>query len=58
MSTHAKPDHFFQAIEHCIACKFSTHTAILMANGFARRGMVDASDGCVHYAMMLMGGET
>ena len=54
MNHKANPNHFFKAIDHCIAAKFSKAQAQVMAKGYSRRGMVDAADGCMHYSMILI----
>lgn len=50
----ANAEHFFKAFEHCLKCKMTKHQAMIMSKGFSKRGMLDASEGCAHYAMRLM----
>ena len=50
----ANSDHFFRAFELCLANKFSHAQAIVMSKGFALRGLIDASDGCAHYALRML----
>jgi len=52
----ANAEHFFKAFEHCMKCKFTSQQAMVMSCGFSRRGFIDASEGCAHYAMMLLVG--
>lgn len=47
----ANAEHFFKAFEHCLKCKMNDRQAMIMANGFDKQGLQDASSGCVHYAM-------
>ena len=49
--TSAKPEHFFKAFEHCLKCRMTKKQALVMARGFSKRGMVDASEGATHYAL-------
>jgi hypothetical protein len=48
------PDHFLKAFEHCLKCRFTKTQAMVMSKGFSKRGFIDASEGCAHYAMRLM----
>jgi len=48
----ANAEHFFKALEHCIKCKFTRHQAMVMSRCFSRRGLIDAGEGCSHYALM------
>jgi len=52
----ANAEHFFRAFEHCMKSGFSMQQAMVMSRGFARRGLVDASEGCSHYALMMLAG--
>ncbi len=52
----ANAEHFFKAIEHCLKCRFTKAQAMIMSRGFSRRGFIDASEGCMHYALMLFEG--
>ena len=50
----AKPDHFFQAFELCLNGAFSKKQAMVMAHGFSKHGLLDAQEGCMHYALRIM----
>lgn len=50
----ANANHFFKAFEHCLKCKMNVKQAIIMGKGFSKRGLVDASEGCIHFAMRLI----
>jgi hypothetical protein len=50
----ANAEHFFKALEHCIKCKFTRHQAMVMSRCFSRRGLIDAGEGCSHYALMTL----
>lgn len=50
----ANAEHFFKAFEHCMKRKFSRQQAMVMSRGFSRRGLVDASEGCSHYALRML----
>ena len=52
---HANTNHFFKAYEHCLNCKFSAQHALIMSRGFAARGLIDAAEGCAHYALAVIG---
>jgi hypothetical protein len=49
----ANQAHFMVGFNHCVKCGFTKSQALVMAKGFAMRGMIDASEGCVHYALIL-----
>lgn len=51
---HANPEHFDKAFNLCVNNKFTKQQALIMANGFDKRGLQDASAGCTHYALRLM----
>ena len=50
----ANAEHFFKAFEHCMKCEFTRQQAMVMSRGFSRRGLIDASEGCSHYALILV----
>ena len=50
----ANAEHFFKAFEHCLKCKMTKQQAMVMSKGFSKRGLIDAAEGCTHYAMRLM----
>lgn len=50
----ANAEHFFKAFEHCMKCEFTRQQAMVMSRGFSRRGLIDASEGCSHYALMML----
>lgn len=52
----ANAEHFFKAFEHCMKSKFTRQQAMVMSRGFSRRGLIDASEGCSHYALMMLAG--
>lgn len=49
MSAH--PDHFFRAFERCLQNRFSDSQALIMAEGYNKKGLIDASSGAMHYAL-------
>ena len=51
---HAKPEHFDKAFNLCINNNFTKQQTFVMANGFDKRGLIDASAGCMHYVLRLM----
>ncbi|MFA7708478.1 MAG: hypothetical protein WCX73_06005 [Candidatus Pacearchaeota archaeon] len=51
---HAKPEHFDKAFNLCVNNKFTKQQALIIANGFNKRGLIDASEGCMHYVLRLM----
>ena len=53
----ANAEHFFKAFEHCMKCEFTRQQAMVMSRGFSRRGLIDASEGCSHYALMMLAGQ-
>jgi hypothetical protein len=53
MNIGANQDHFMLGFNHCFQCGLTKSQALVMARGFAMRGMVDASEGCTHYALAL-----
>ena len=50
----ANAEHFVTAFEHCLKCKMTKQQAMVMSKGFSKRGLIDAAEGCTHYAMRLM----
>jgi len=48
---HTNPDSHARAFDLCVAGRFSTRQAMVMANGFAARGHTDASEGCTSYVL-------
>lgn len=56
MGMKANAEHFFKAFEHCMKCEFTRQQAMVMSRGFSRRGLIDASEGCSHYALMMLAG--
>jgi len=52
----ANAEHFFRAFELCLSNRFSEQQAMVMSRGFSRRGFVDASEGCTHYALRMLAG--
>lgn len=55
MNPHAKPDHFWKAFDHCLKSQFTKSQAMIMAKEFDSRGLQDASAGCMHYRLILIG---
>lgn len=51
--TQARPEHFFKAFDLCINNRMTKNMAVVMARGFSKRGLVDAQEGCCHYALVL-----
>jgi len=51
MNIHANPDHFEKAFNHCLINKFSDKMALIMAEGYRKRCLIDAYEGCLHYVL-------
>jgi hypothetical protein len=51
---HTRPAAHAAAFDHCAASGLSVHMALVMANGFAARGLIDAHEGCCSYALHMM----
>jgi hypothetical protein len=49
------PDHFFKAFDLCVNNNLSKNMAMVMSRGFRGKGFIDASEGCSHYALAVMG---
>lgn len=50
----AGPDDHAAGSDLCVEATFTPRQALVMARGFAARGLVDLSEGCIHYGMPLM----
>lgn len=53
---NAYPDHFDAGFNFCLNSKFTASQAMVMANGFSKRGYTDFSEGCAHYVLALICG--
>lgn len=48
-----RPNDHVSGFDLCAKAPFSQPQALVMARGFAARGLVDMSEGCTHYALRL-----
>lgn len=51
---HTRPEAHSAAFDLCAKGQFSVRQALVMANGFAARGLIDAHEGCFSYALHLV----
>jgi len=51
---HAKPEHFEKGYNICANGKFSKEQAMIMAKGFSKKCLIDASEGCMYYVLTLI----
>lgn len=47
------PEHHERAFEMCCKNGFTRQQALIMANGFDKRNLIEASTGCTHYLLVL-----
>ena len=51
INTHAKPEHFWKSLDHCIAAAMTDRQALIMASQYGKRGLLDAESGALHYVL-------